>query len=302
MSVGFYHDELEPVAGRVLAGGGRVILSALPREHQMVVYHHGVDPVCQDKFSPGRFRLRVEGLSGGGENESKQNNECAEQFHDPFLLKVSERGQPFWSLEFGASLAEARPARDNARVMRLSGWLGLIYFLSELLLTVTRRSQSQTGTKQDRSTLRVLWMVIIVSIGASLFVAGNWRAGALPYGREFAIAGVVLFAAGLIFRWWAIVTLGRFFTVDVTIEKDHELVERGPFRWVRHPSYTGVLLAFVGWALTLRNWGAIVVVLVPIFIAFVRRMNVEEEALSRALGEKYAAYLRRTKRLVPGVY
>ena len=51
----------------------------------------------------------------------------------------------------------------------------------------------------------------------------------------FEVAGVVLFAAGLIFRWWAVVTLGRFFTVDVTIEKDHELVERGPFRVVRHP-------------------------------------------------------------------
>jgi protein-S-isoprenylcysteine O-methyltransferase len=186
--------------------------------------------------------------------------------------------------------------------MSLSLKLGLVYFASELLLTITRRSRSRTGTKQDRSTLRVLWVVIMISIGAGVFIAMNWRAGALPYGRTFAIAGVVLFAAGLIFRWWAIITLGRFFTVDVTIEKDHELVERGPFQLVRHPSYTGVLLAFVGFALTLRNWGAILVILVPIFVAFVRRMNVEEEALRGALGERYAAYMRRTKRLIPGVY
>jgi len=186
--------------------------------------------------------------------------------------------------------------------MRLSLVLGVIYFLSELLLTITRRSRSRTGEKQDKSTLSVLWIVIMISISGGVFVAGNWRAGALPYGRAFAVAGVVLFALGLIFRWWAIVTLGRFFTVDVTIEKDHELVERGPFRWVRHPSYTGVLLAFLGFALTLRNWGAILVVLVPIFIAFVRRMNVEESALTEALGEKYVAYTRTTKRLVPGVY
>jgi protein-S-isoprenylcysteine O-methyltransferase Ste14 len=98
------------------------------------------------------------------------------------------------------------------------------------------------------------------------------------------------------------VTLGRFFTVDVTIEKDHEQVERGPFRLVRHPSYTGVLLAFVGFALTLRNWGAILVVLLPIFVAFVRRMNVEENALTEALGNQYRDYIRRTKRLVPGIY
>jgi protein-S-isoprenylcysteine O-methyltransferase Ste14 len=186
--------------------------------------------------------------------------------------------------------------------MRLSGLLGLIYLVSEVLLTVTRRSRSATGTKQDRSTLRVLWIVIAVSVTAGVFVAQNWRAGALPNGRAFEVAGAVLFAAGLVFRWWAIVTLGRFFTVDVTIEKDHELVERGPFRVVRHPSYTGVLLAFVGFALTLRNWGAILIVLVPIFVAFVRRMNVEEEALTRALGERYAAYMKRTKRLIPLVY
>jgi protein-S-isoprenylcysteine O-methyltransferase len=186
--------------------------------------------------------------------------------------------------------------------MRLSLILGLIYFVSEVLLSITRRGRSKTGTKQDRSTLRVLWIVIMISIGAGVFVAGNWRAGALPYSRALAGAGVVLFAAGLIFRWWAITTLGRFFTVDVTIEKDHELVERGPFRWVRHPSYTGMLLAFVGFALTLRNWGAILVVVVPIFAAFVRRMNVEEEALSRALGERYREYMERTKRLVPFIY
>jgi protein-S-isoprenylcysteine O-methyltransferase len=113
---------------------------------------------------------------------------------------------------------------------------------------------------------------------------------------------IAIFAVGLAVRWWAIVTLGRFFTVDVTIEQDHQLVERGPFRLVRHPSYTGVLLAFVGWTLTLGNWAAILVVLLPIFAVFVRRMNVEEEALRNALGEKYAAYMRRTKRLVPGVY
>ena len=187
-------------------------------------------------------------------------------------------------------------------MMRLSLVLGLIYLISEVLLSITRRGRSETGEKQDRSTLRVLWIVIALSVTAGIFVAQNWRAGALPQGRGFAIAGVVLFALGLIFRWWAIVTLGRFFTVDVVIEKDHELVERGPFKWVRHPSYTGVLLAFVGWALTLRNWAAILVVLVPIFLAFVRRMTVEEEALGRALGDKYAAYMTRTKRLIPLVY
>jgi protein-S-isoprenylcysteine O-methyltransferase len=193
--------------------------------------------------------------------------------------------------------------------MSLSSKLGLIFFASEVLLTVTRRSRSKTGTKQDKSTLGMIWVVIGVSIAAGIFVSGSsflWDKGLwmfeLPRGPAVTVAAVVLFSAGLILRWWAIVTLGRFFTVDVVVEKDHELVQRGPFRWVRHPSYTGVLLAFVGWALTLRNWVAIPVVLLPIFIAFVRRMNVEEAALRGALGERYGEYMKRTKRLVPFIY
>ena len=79
-------------------------------------------------------------------------------------------------------------------------------------------------------------------------------------------------------------------------------LSEGPFRIVRHPSYTGVLLAFVGFALSLRNWAALLVILLPIGAAFIRRMNVEEDALSRALDPHYADYMKRTKRLVPFVY
>jgi len=186
--------------------------------------------------------------------------------------------------------------------MPLSLLLGLSYLSSELLLTLTRRSRSRTGTAQDQSTLSVLWLVIMVSVAAGVLVAPLWLAAALPDARLLTIASVLLFVVGLILRWWAIVTLGRFFTVDVTIEKDHELVERGPFRILRHPSYSGVLLAFLGFALSLRNWAALVVVLLPILVAFIYRMNVEERALSRALGSSYTEYMRRTKRLVPFVY
>jgi protein-S-isoprenylcysteine O-methyltransferase Ste14 len=192
--------------------------------------------------------------------------------------------------------------------MSLSLKLGLIYLVSEVLLTISRRSRTQTGTKQDKSTLGMLWVVIALSITAAIFVAQSRSLRAmlwmfeLPKSDWNLLLAVVLFALGLILRWWAIITLGRFFTVDVVVEKDHEVVQRGPFRFVRHPSYTGVLVAFLGWALTLGNWVPMLVLLVPIFIAFVRRMNVEEEALRGALGEKYAEYMRRTKRLIPGVY
>ena len=206
-------------------------------------------------------------------------------------------------------IANAPFASDGSRDMSLPLKLGLIFFASELLLTITRRSRSKTGTKQDKSTLGMIWVVIAVSIAAGIFVARSriLAAGVVglfdfPPSKWILVLAILFFVAGLALRWWSIVTLGRFFTVDVVVEKDHELVERGPFRWVRHPSYTGVLLAFLGWSMTLWNWVAMAVVLVPISIAFVRRMNVEEEALRGALGERYREYMNRTKRLVPFIY
>jgi len=84
--------------------------------------------------------------------------------------------------------------------MSLALELGLIYLVSKILLTLTRRSRSKTGMKQDRSTLGMIWLVIAVSIVAGVFLAQNFRVAALPHGRMFASAGVVLFVAGLILR------------------------------------------------------------------------------------------------------
>jgi protein-S-isoprenylcysteine O-methyltransferase len=118
----------------------------------------------------------------------------------------------------------------------------------------------------------------------------------------FTLAGTVIFAAGLAIRWYAIVHLGRFFTVNVAIAADHRLIDTGPYRFVRHPSYTGALMAFFGLALCLANWLSLLVAVLPIFLVFLWRMHVEEDALLHAFGDRYRDYMKRTKRLVPPVY
>jgi protein-S-isoprenylcysteine O-methyltransferase Ste14 len=184
----------------------------------------------------------------------------------------------------------------------LASVLGLSYFASEFILSITRRSRSKTGQSQDRSTLRTLWIVIMGCVFAAVYAQANWRFAALANRNLLDLFAIIFFALGIAIRWWSIIVLGRFFTVDVTIEKDHEVVQAGPYRLVRHPSYTGVLLAFFGWGLSLHNWLALLVLLLPIFAAFAHRMTVEEEALSSALGERYRAYMQGTKRLLPFVY
>jgi protein-S-isoprenylcysteine O-methyltransferase len=114
--------------------------------------------------------------------------------------------------------------------------------------------------------------------------------------------GLAIIVAGMVIRAWAIATLRRFFTVNVTLREDHRLIRRGPYRWVRHPSYTGSLLSFYGFAIAVENVWAALIVIVPVTYAFFVRMRVEEAVLRTAFPEEYPAYERETRRLVPFVY
>jgi len=124
----------------------------------------------------------------------------------------------------------------------------------------------------------------------------------VPYLRGFYLFGFLLFLGGLILRWYSIGYLGRYFTIDVSISAEHKLIDSGPYRCIRHPTYTGALLAFLGLGFCFGNWLSILFLTVPIIAAFLWRIWIEERALTDALGENYRAYVERTKRLIPFVY
>ncbi len=170
---------------------------------------------------------------------------------------------------------------------------------SELALALAKRSRS--GEK-DRLTLPLLWLVI----GSSIWLAFELRArlpqGTMPYPLFCYLIGLCLFTAGLILRWWAIVYLGRFFTVNVAIAEDHQLIMTGPYRYVRHPSYSGSLLIFLGFAFCFQNLFSLLALLIPITAAFLWRIHVEETALRANFGERYAQYARETYRVIPFIY
>ena len=110
-------------------------------------------------------------------------------------------------------LFHARQSKNkDGQVMSLPLQLGLVYLISELLLTVTCRSRSRTGTKQDRSTLRVLWLVIMASVAAGIYVATHCPSAALPYGGIFAGGGVGRVGAGLFLRGVGMCHTGGVFT------------------------------------------------------------------------------------------
>src|SRR5712692_7247711 len=176
-----------------------------------------------------------------------------------------------------------------------------IYGLSELYLAVTRRSRMQ-AVSHDRRSLILLWTVIVVSLWLGIQMIRLIPFATVPYPRGFYFFGFILFLSGLALRWYSIGYLGRYFTVDVSISAEHKLIDSGPYRYVRHPSYTGALLAFLGLGFCFGNWLSILFLGLPIIAAFLWRIRIEERALLEALGEQYRRYMRRTKRLVPFIY
>ncbi len=145
-------------------------------------------------------------------------------------------------------------------------------------------------------------MVIILSVMLAYMAAPLTPALSMGASAARSAAGIALFGLGLALRWYSIVYLGRFFTVNVAIAADHRLIDTGPYRFVRHPSYTGALMAFLGLALCVGNWISLAVMMVPIFLVFLRRMRVEEDVLLKAFPAQYRDYMDRTRRLIPAIY
>ena len=177
--------------------------------------------------------------------------------------------------------------------------LSAVLFASELALAISKRAGTRQSGGHDRRSLLLLWVVIGLSLWAGFVLRAHLPAARLPYPLPCYLVGLTLFVLGLLIRWTAIIHLGRFFTVNVAIAEDHRLITTGPYRYVRHPSYTGSLLIFLGYGLCMLNFWSIAAVLIPIGLAFLWRVRVEEAALREAFGERYRAYAAKTPRLLP---
>jgi protein-S-isoprenylcysteine O-methyltransferase len=186
--------------------------------------------------------------------------------------------------------------------MPVAGYLALLYFGSEMLIGLLRPAKAGARSPADRSSTRVLWILIPVSMFFGFQMEFGLPAASWGYQPWINVLGIAITLAGLAFRWYSIIYLGRFFTVNVEIAADHQLIESGPYRRLRHPSYTGALLAFYGLALCTQNWVSLTIMTVGPTVAFLYRIHVEEVALAGAFGERYREYMQRTARLIPAVY
>ena len=179
--------------------------------------------------------------------------------------------------------------------------LGGLFGLSEVLLAWAKRSR-EGSVSRDRGSLGLLWSVILVCVAlANVFLVLVPQAGS-AFLHAIRCLGVALVVAGLSLRWYSIIHLGRYFTVNVAVAAGQRVVDSVPYRLVRHPSYSGSLIAFLGLGICSENYLSLLVLLLPVTLAFLRRISIEEAALNEALGSDYKAYTARTRRLIPWIY
>ncbi|HYK93292.1 MAG TPA: isoprenylcysteine carboxylmethyltransferase family protein [Thermoplasmata archaeon] len=152
----------------------------------------------------------------------------------------------------------------------------------------------------DRGTYPAIALSIAVGMISTALAFLFGVGGLLP--SWAAPLGLGLVAVGLLIRVWALRTLGRFFTMPITLRADHEIVQKGPYRWLRHPAYTGGFLTVVGMSIALGPWVGIAITVVGCLIAYVYRIQVEEATLLTRFGNDYRAYSATTWRLLPLVY
>lgn len=177
----------------------------------------------------------------------------------------------------------------------------LLWGASEIFLLLKMRSGSDDVKGKDKKSLSFLWLVIGFSIFFGIFVA---KASSLPfYSSEIIqILGLVVLLVSIVFRLIVVYSLGKYFTVDVTIKKDHQLKTNGFYKYVRHPSYSFSVLTFLGLAIVLNNYISAIILLVPVILMFLYRIKIEETALKDQFGKDYIDYMKKTKRLIPFIY
>jgi len=175
------------------------------------------------------------------------------------------------------------------------------WLISEVMLIILVRSG---GSSQDYDKGSIKWLnatiYFCLAVAMSLGFTGI---GIIRTGISITPwVGLCFIAVGLIIRWTAILTLRKYFTTNVVIQSDHKIIKTGVYRFVRHPSYTGSIISFCGLGLAFSNWISLIVLVVPITIAFLKRIEIEEQALQSAFGKEYEDYRKNSWYLFPWIY
>ncbi|MFZ0953316.1 MAG: isoprenylcysteine carboxylmethyltransferase family protein [Candidatus Sulfotelmatobacter sp.] len=165
-----------------------------------------------------------------------------------------------------------------------------------------RRSRPVKGERTDRGSMAFIMLAGWIGSIAAFAVASNPRFAITQNRKAWFAIGLAVLLLGRLLRKHCWKMLGLHFTGDVKASADQPVIDKGAYRWVRHPSYTGGILMYFGTGLALTNWLSALLMAISGAAGYIYRVYVEEKALQANLGGRYQEYMRRTKRFVPFVF
>ncbi|HVN57438.1 MAG TPA: isoprenylcysteine carboxylmethyltransferase family protein [Bacteroidales bacterium] len=184
-------------------------------------------------------------------------------------------------------------------MLDIFSYLAAFYGLSELLLSIVKRSDKNSSWKRkDRGSMAAIWLVMFTCLTAAFFYAGK----SYTFNIFSLVTGLLVYLTGMVVRWTSIFQLRKAFTVDVAVSEGQRLKTNGLYRLVRHPSYLGILLIIAGLGTGMNNIVSLLIVFVPVFLAINYRIDVEEKLLIEFFGDEYVKYSLSTKKIIPWVY
>ena len=183
----------------------------------------------------------------------------------------------------------------------LFGLTVAVWVVGERVLTVRDLRSGAWRSRQDAGSNILVTAGVLAGFIAGLVLAIH-QAWSLPDPALWLGVGLIVAWSGMLLRLWAVRTLGAFFTTTVVVRPEQPVVASGPYRYVRHPAYLGLLVLFLGLGLTLGDLASAMAMVVLPAIALAWRIRVEEAALRSELGSSYVAYCAGRARLIPGIW
>lgn len=183
-------------------------------------------------------------------------------------------------------------------VQLFSGIIIMVIYFAWIIIEskIVTIDDSKLGTSdQDKHTFEFYFFTKWITIYSALLIPLMWENF-----NMFMLIGIILFALGAGLRLWAIVVLGKYYSHHVRLKDEHKIIDSGPYNFVRHPSYTGMCIAQLGFIIFFFNWVSLACLLVFFYPSIVARILIEEKVLMKV--DQYKEYSGTRKRLIPFIW
>ncbi len=179
-----------------------------------------------------------------------------------------------------------------------------LFFGVERRLRIGKEAKSWKPGQHDKGSQKVLEIgfAIVLLIFVIAPVLNYFHIGRLDPEWLIGGIGIIVMITGIWIRYWSAKTLGEYYTRTLLIKERHLIIDLGPYRFIRHPGYLGIIIAFIGAALGMNNEFAIVIIPIILIIMYGYRIKTEENMMKRTFGQAYTEYMKRSRRIIPFIF